>query len=882
MEKSQIGAGAMAVRFGFSIFMLFIALNLPWRYGEFASEVIGEIAENNSTVHLHSVSDYGLIRCGWPLLSCSVTSAHGDSDPSTVTNTWSGMNLIGNIGIAMVATVVIATLGYLSRYLAFVSLALVGLFFTSSLHQDSRRDQQLADALQRHGIVYRSSHLPLRVARILPQRLQSEFSRIRGVMLHRPTDENVTLVASIPTLQSIGVCGKLPTARCFAGVRDDPRLRQLTFIDAVLEPMHVEMIGKQADMQYLTLISCKGLRGSLKKIQNLPMLQRVDLSSSEFDIDALLDNQWNRNVRELIVSPQLTGNNQLCLEGWRTLESLTLRMNRRGVAPGVMKVSLELMPQLKALSLISTQKIDLSIINVPRLKDIRIDDAEERFDGLAIENAPTSLWLEQLRLRNVASLSRLSCYGMDLQRVEIEEVPNLIEFSIDATLHARQRFQKHPSDQQRIISQIIADLGRCDGPPILNLSTVPLSGIDLRPLSKNERVRELRLSGTGVSGQQLEPILSLPRLNSLDLRGCSISNDQAEMMLNRLPSLRELFVDATSYQRIEVIDRDQLVHFTTASMPMASIVRIQRSPQLSSELILGDKLKELSITEARSLKGLSIDGPVPADAKLEGFRDLRFFALGGVNVDDRMCAALWHCPKLDHLILAHTNLSRRSLLQIGELKELTTLIIPGADVDDSVAASWQNLKQLSEVDLSYTKISRETFQFLMSLKNLQRLSINHVSIDRRDLGPLSGITQLIELEVAGVGLDDDLLETLLSRGLLDRLELSDCELSGRAVSILASPTARRLVYLGVRECGLSEDEVQQILDEHPRLVVDVAGHALSDDFIDRLQREGRLVHRQDRMGFLRQVARFDQSGMGGEAVIMDTIPGRIDVHQFMQ
>jgi len=316
-------------------------------------------------------------------------------------------------------------------------------------------------------------------------------------------------------------------------------------------------------------------------------------------------------------------------------------------------------------------------------------------------------------------------------------------------------------------------------------------------------------------------------------------------------------------------------------MPSASIVRVQRSPQLNSELVLGDKLKELSITEARSLQGLSIDGPLPADAILEGFRDLRYCALGGANIDDRMCAALWHCPKLDHLILAHTSLSRRSLLQIGELRDLSTLIIPGADIDDSVTAGWRDLRQLSEVDLSYTKISRETFQFLMSLKNLQRLAINHVNIDRRDLGPLAEITQLIELEVAGVGLDDDLLEALLRRGMLDRLELSDCELSGRAVAILASPVARSLVYLGLRECGLTEDEVQRILDGHSHLVVDVAGHSLSDDFIDRLQREDRLVRRQDRVSFLRHVSRFNQNGLGGEEAVVDTIPGRIDVHRFM-
>lgn len=886
MEKSQTGATTTALRFGFSVFALFIALNLPWRFGEFAAEALGEITESNSTLHLRPVIEAGAIRCGWPLLYAEVVAPQFDASAPLRWVTWSTQSLVGNAAIALLVTAIVAGLAYLSRYLAIAAIVSAALFFTNSLNKESQKDEALTKTLVPDAMVYRTAFLPIRIARVMPQSLQTYFSRIRGVMLFTPTDENVSLAASIPSLQSIGLRGHMPSPECFSGFMTQPRLRQLTFINVTLAPSHVQMIGKQAEMRYLTLISCKGLRGALEMLQELPKLDRVDLSSSEFDIDALADHPWHRSVRELVVSPQLTGNNQLILSDWRLLESLTVRVNRRGAAADVMTVSLTRIPQLQSLSLISTQKIDLSIINTPRLKDIRVDDTEEQFIGLASDNAPTSLWLRKLNLNHVASLSRIACYGMDLQGVEIVEAPNLIELSIDAILYARQRFQKHPSDQQEIISQLIQDLGECDGPPIINLSTLPLSDTNLEPLAKNNRIRELRLAATGVSGPQLEPLLSLPRLNSLDLRACRISNDQAEAMLNRLPSLKELKIDARDFQRIEVVDRDQLVHFTTTPIPAASIVRIQRSPNLSAELILGNKLKQLSITEARSIRGLAVNGPLPADATLDGFRDLRFCALGGANVDDRLCAAIWYCPQLDHLTLAHANLSRRSLIQIGELKELSTLIIPGADVDDSVTATWRELKQLSEVDLSYTNISRETFNFLMSLKNLQRLAINHVAIDRRDLLPLAGIAQLIELEVAGVGLDDDLLETLLNRGMLDRLELSDCELSGRAVSILASPTARSLVYLGVRECGLTEDEVQRILDAHAHLVVDVAGHSLSDDFIDKLQRENRLVRRHDRASFLRYVGRFNQAGMGdgvdagGEEVMLDTIPGRIDVHQF--
>lgn len=878
MEKSQTGPRAIALRFGFSVFMLFVALNLPWRYGEFASETLGELSESTSTVHLRSVAENGTIHCGWPWRYAEIASPY--AQPPDQWRHWSTLGLCGNLGVATIAALVTAGLAYCSRYLAILGLVGTGLFVVVHGRQELLRDQRQATTLQAFGVVYRTSYLPIRVARLMPSEAQAAFSRIRGVMLMFPTDESVALATSVATLQSLGIRGNLPAANHFADLTDHPRLQQLVVLNAVLAPSHIRMIGLQQDMQYLTLTSCKGLRGALSQLADLPRLRRVELSSSELDIGALSDSPWSRHVEELVLSPQLTGGNDLHLEDWRMLHTLTLRVNRGGIAPGVLNVSLVLMPKLSSLSLISTQKIDLHLINIPRLKEIRIDDTQDQFIGLAIDNAPTSLWLDRLRLRNVASLSRLACYGLDLQGVEIDEAPNLIELTIDAKLYTRQRFQKHPSDQHKAISQLIADLGKCDGPPILNLSTLPLGDIDLSPLAKNQRIRELRLASSGASGGQLEPLLSLPRLHSLDLRGCRITNEEAEKIIDRVVSLRDLLVDGTDFQRIAVVDRDQLVQYIATPVPAASIVRVQRSPQLSSELILGDKLKELNITDARSLKGLSVNGPLPSDATLDGFRDLRYFAIGGENVDDRMCTALWQCPKIDHLTLAYPNLSRRALMQIGGLKELTTLILPGADIDDSVTASWRDLTQLSEVDLSDTKISRGTFQFLMSLKNLQRLSLNYVPIDRRDLKPLVGIAQLIELEVAGVGLEDDLLEAILGRGMLDRLVLSNCELSERSIDLLASPVARSLVFLGVCDCGLTEADVQRILAAHSHLIVDVAGHSLSDDFIDRLSRDNRLVRREDRMGFLRQVGRYNQSGIGGQEPIMDTIPARIDVHRF--
>jgi hypothetical protein len=881
--SSQSDAVATALRFGFSTFALFVAFNLPWRYGEFVSEVAGEIPENSLSLAIYPRGEDGLIRCGWPYCYAEIalTSPGSDLAGSLDWQGWSGLHLLADVALAVTFAIAVAALAYIWRYLAIVVIAAAVLCVANSMHQGYRQDQRLGEALKPYGAVYRSAFIPRRVARLMPPRAQAIFSRIHGVVFYNANEKAVALASSIPTLQSLGLRGRLPEPVFFQALNDHPRLRQLVIINTVLQPGHVALIGAQADLEELTLISCRGLRGALGDLEGLPLLRRVNLSGSEIDLDALSRSRWGTSVHELVLSPQLTGNNQLRLADWPRLESLALRVNRGGSPAGTMTISLERLPQLHSLGLISGQRIDLRIVSAPHLHEIRVDDTDDAVVGLVIERVPTKLWLESLELQNVPSLRRLACYGMDLESLKIDSAPNLIELTIDAQLHEPNKFQKHPSDQQRTIARIIRDLGQCDGPPIISLETVPLAGVDLTPLIKNDRIRELRLSGTGISSDQVLPLLELPRLDALDLRGCPISNELAQAILASRPNLRQLLVDAHGFRRLEVIDHDLLSQFTTTPLLQASIVRVQRSPQLQSALVLGDRLKELTIIGSPAVTGLSVNGPMPADTRLEDFRDLRFFAVGGANVDDKMCSAVWDCPKLDHLTLAYTSLSRRSLLQVGQLKDLSTLILPGADVDDSVTSSWRDLKQLCEVDLSRTNISRGTFQFLMSLKNLQRLAINHVPLDRSDLRPLVAVTQLIELEVAGIGLDDDLLEALLKRGLLDRLVVSDTELSNRAVELLASPVARSLVFLGMRECGLTEDDVRRILDEHEQLVVDVSGHPLSDDFIDELRRNNRLVNTHDRPRFLRQVRSFSHEASDVEGLWFDTILGRIDVHRFL-
>jgi len=881
MERSQSDKLAVTLKWGLATLALMTALNVPWRFEECYSQSLGENFESNATAQFRPVAESRLICAGWPLQYAQWSLPTDSASDTWLWLAWEPQRLAIDLAIIFAVAGFFTAMAYWSRHLAtgMASAAIIGII--GYAYQQYELDRRAAQSLARRGLVYRTAIVPVRLARMVPSPSLFLFLRTRVVMLHRPNDDCVDIASELPTLQALGLSAPLPSAERFAGLFDSPRLRQLIITGATIDKPMIQWIGSQVRLQHLQLTGCRGLKGATIALCEMPNLKSIDFSHSDFELSALSDCRWQHHLVELTLSPQLNDDNRLELKGWPKLESLNLRAVRSDRKSGVMTVSLESLPKLRSLGLITTQKTVLSIVDSPRLREIRNDEGEQWFPGDAILYTPASLWLQSLRLNNVASLSRLSCYGLDLEQLDIRGAPSLIELVIDSVLYGQQQFQKHSLDQQETLSKLINDIGHCDGPPIINLSSLPLSNIDLSPLAKNERIRELKLVGTGVTGTQLEPLLALPRLTSLDVRRCPITNSEANNFVQRLPLLRDFLVDAEDYQLIEILDRERLVQFTATPSPAASIVRIFRSPNLCSELVFGRNLKELAICDAGSLRGLSVNGPVPTGAQLDGLRDLHFVALGGGNVDDSLCAGIWRCPKLDHLTLAHANLSRVALMRIGELHNLATLILPGADVDDSVTAHWTELKQLSEIDLSYTAISGETIRTILSLKNLQRLSINHTAVDRVALRRLPKITQLVELEVAGVGLEDDLLESLLSRRMLDRLDLSDCELSGRAVELLTGPLAKTLFFLGVRECGLTEDEIRRIVDANPKLLIDVAGHGVSDRLIDELCRANRILTRDDRDGFLRHVGRINHIDSSTGDLVADNFPGRINVHQFI-
>ncbi len=124
------------------------------------------------------------------------------------------------------------------------------------------------------------------------------------------------------------------------------------------------------------------------------------------------------------------------------------------------------------------------------------------------------------------------------------------------------------------------------------------------------------------------------------------------------------------------------------------------------------------------------------------------------------------------------------------------------------------------------------------------------------------------------------LKQCLSKSLIDRLNLSDFPLSSEHVEVLASSAAKNVRFLGIANCGLSDEQVRAITEENPYLAVDIDGNEVSEATRRSLEKEGRLVNRHDRREFLKYLS-LGKNANGSEPVeTIELIRGRINDYQF--
>jgi len=565
------------------------------------------------------------------------------------------------------------------------------------------------------------------------------------------------------------------------------------------------------------------------------------------------------------------------------LKNLNLGRSNRVLNSELVTIDLNELPSLERLDIEAFQKYSVAIRHSPRLVSITSMEHDTLTERRSNGFFPTIPWFESIALSDLISLRELNFDGLAVKHLSVDACPNLAKLMIGRTVSGSVYRPLHViTNKNPDMVAIVHAIGTLQGPPLVELSSLPLRGVDLSPLARNGRIKTLILENTGIEDWQLEQVALVPELTSLDVRRCTISDHAINALLEQHLPLKELLVSGDRFERLAVVNQPHLRVLDVHGSPKASTIDIRQSPGLATELLLGDGVRRLSIQDARSLIGLSVNGPLPQDCLLRGFRDLRYFAIGGPEVTDELCDELWHCAELDHLTIAYGNLSRATLSKVGRFSSLTALSLPGSKIDDDlVLGNWQSLGQLRDVNLSDTAITGLTVEFLSTRSNLQKLAINNCFIDPKALSCLVEVKQLIELDVAGIGMDSQFLAGCLNRGVLDRLDISNTKVTNDVIDVLAGSRAKCLRFLGLQGCGLTDVQVRRLLADHDLLMVDVRDNPLSEAFIQSLAQQDRLLNRDDHEGFLRHLAFGEDAGrMSDVKAELDSVKGRIDHNRF--
>jgi hypothetical protein len=901
VHRSRERFDSMTVTTVIVLIAIIVLLNWPFEYVNTACQYHQPLHLSEVSVDVFMFERYEMISGGFPLKYL----IREEDDPAGSPQFWSpiylGINLVlGLLAVAVAGFVTywignpkdsfLDTLGSDTRgFQTRIHFAAVGtglatiLTLGSVLVWNHYANHNVLQAFEKHAIVVRYAIVPKQLVSIFPSAVLSQFAQIRSLTLVNAPDDVISETKRLKTLCSIGFIGKAPSSADIDEISRRNPLKSFTIKSCGIDSPIKEAITSISSLRRLQIISCNGLADGFHGIENFKRLKQLYLVNCDLPLSAVRTKRWAASLETLHLSRPRTGKDSLTLGGLINLKTLNISRVESHLNDDLVEIRLRELPSLEQLFLETMQKLSIEIVSATRLQTISFSEPDLNTRNNTFGIMPAAPWLESLRLHDVPSLRELQLDGLDLNTLEVHGAPNLQRISINRYSHqVGFMLREAPKDIRPRMQGIVNALGKIEGPTVIDLTSLPLDGIDLSPLATSQRLRSLILVQCGIDGSQLPAIAKIPNLTSLDIRRCPVSDVEVANLLDRGLPLREMLVNSDRFERIEVINQASLRGFVTSDSPMAKVVNITDSPELSAEIILGKCLKSLCIRDARSLLGISIDGPIPRNSELHGFRALRFFAIGGPQATDRLCDHLWQCTELDHLTIAYGRLSRQALANIGQLTNLTVLSLPGSETDDSLIRDhWRNLHLLSDVNLSDSNVTSGACEFLICQKNLQKLSLNHCPLNKNDLAGLSDVKQLIELEVAGVGLTPETLQACLGRGMLDRLDLSDSVVSDEIIEILASKLAHSLLFLGLQNCGLNDHQIRSIVDAHPRLAVDVSNNPISDPLIQDLSNQKRLIDRRDRNGFLRHLAA--ESSLNAIADIkaeFDPVRGRIDPHQF--
>ena len=697
---------------------------------------------------------------------------------------------------------------------------------------------------------YASAWIPQAIEPHVPQTVKRWLQEVRHARLSGAKAAVAKRVANIPTLVSLHAYSGEHDLEVFENLKNRLHFNSLYVSNSKLNDSEAEAISKLQWLKHLKFPFTRLTAKQFHQFDSMPLLS-VDLQGTTLPYAEIQKVQWRQTCELLWLSRPDDGvKDTLMLKDWAKLKTLSVKRTSYELNDAVLGLRLENLPELRRLCLDRVQKHDLALINVPRLAQLDEEIVDSRFAANQSLLVPGLTWVRNFEADGADSLTEIGCYAKDLEQLSLGKLPNLQKFKLGAfllTLLGNVVPEDADIEKSR---QWIRYLGKRQGPIELDLGYLPLQGVDLSPLSYNDKVKRLNLNGSNTDYTQLKQIGTNKKYDTLDARTTSLNGQQFVELLSQFPDLERLLVDGDDLGRLDLVERDRLKMLRVSTMRQVENVSLVDQPAIRTSLQMVTAPDSLRIENVPGLEGLSVEAPWPAVSKINGLRDLEWFAGGGSEVDDEIAEEVLRCANLHRLTFAYPSVSEETLLKIGELQELISLALPGTPLNDEIVRSWREVDDLWEVNFDDTHIAAETMVWLSRMPALRRVSLNRIQLNDEITEAMVELRQICELHLAGSQLPAETLSVLLSYGYLEVLNITHWDLNEEVFSVLETQ-GKRLTHLILGDSKVSLSEFRRLLDISESIFVEAEAYPsqLTDDEIATLHNRADSLRRQSNSGW---------------------------------
>ncbi|TWT87820.1 leucine-rich repeat domain-containing protein [Neorhodopirellula pilleata] len=688
----------------------------------------------------------------------------------------------------------------------------------------SKRHCDFAKRLVVFGQCTLAAEVPSWMAGRIPKALSEKFMRITDVGLVGPDNAILEELAFVDTLRSVRIHRADLNANNLLFLSRSKTISNLAISYCRFDSLAIDRISSMNQLRWLSLHGCPLDNDDLNSLNSLTCLEGADLSRTGIRLSEFVQPGWANSIRHLRLSrPASNNSDRLKVVGWTKLTELSVQDFEQQLNDETLTLELADCPSLTSLHLDRWQKHALIATNLPLFRSI-YEPVEFVLGGQANQSLPSMTRWQKLELSNLASLSLLECQAGDLESIRLSGMPQLRSISLGSNQvnqreqESREGVLKEGANADRCGKIFVNAISQLDSINEVRIKDVRLDRDDIKNLCRIPYLHELHCVNTQLSESDLAELETKESLQLLDLGELPISQQRLTNLV-KLPQLKTIRANLSQVEELQIVRDKRIESLETRPLRHLRTLELTDLPRYCGGVVIQNQVERLHLNSVPLLRELIIECPWPNDYSLEGVDGLLRFAAGGTNLRDSLIDQLAKCRELDQLSLAYPQISRDKLKRIGAMKQLTSLEVPGCLIDDEVVSTWNELTRLRRVCFDDTAIGADTIRWLSTQESLRSVSLNHLRLDENAQAAIASLIQISDLSLVQTEWSDEAFAQFLPSRSIEILNLSETRISGAKLDAIARSNTLR--YCVFNDCGLSPTEIRRLLDEQPRLHIEI-------------------------------------------------------------